>query len=55
MSVIKFISCGQHFLSFGYLGGLQVFSTLMMRLPGICLVDFDETLDADAEERGWKS
>lgn len=50
MSVPKVISCRQHFVSFGNIGGLQMFSILMTRLPGICLINFDDTLNADAEE-----
>lgn len=50
MSVPKVISCRQHFVSFGNIGGLQMFSILMTRLPEICLINFDDTLNADAEE-----
>lgn len=51
MSVPKVISCRQHFVSFGNIDGLQMFSILMTRFPEICLINFDDdTLNAVAEE-----
>lgn len=49
--VPKVLSCGLHYVSHGpQFDKLRMFSILMTRLPGICLVNFDDTLDAGAED-----